>query len=160
MTALSEATLMLIKFAFLAVLWLFVLMAVGVIRTDLFGPSRDKAKKSARPAEPKRRAKPARGSRKEPRVLVVIEGPLAGTTLNLTTQPITIGRAKDATLVINDDYASGRHAQIYPDSGRWIVEDLGSTNGTFLGNQRLTRAVPVSVGQPIRIGKTVMELRK
>lgn len=159
----TDLTLMAFKLAFLAVLWLFVLMAVGVIRTDLFGSPRGKAAQQARPAagEPKRRASgSSRGRRKEPRALVVTQGPLTGTTLDLTSQPIVIGRAQDATLVINDDYASGRHARIYPDNGRWIVEDLGSTNGTYLGNQRLTRAVPLTVGQPIRIGKTVLELRK
>ncbi|GLU49871.1 FHA domain-containing protein FhaB/FipA [Nocardiopsis ansamitocini] len=158
----SDLTLMLIKLAFLAVLWLFVIMAVGVIRTDLFGPATSKAKRSGGSARPEpRRAKPApRGRRNEPRSLVVTKGPLAGTTLDLSSQPITIGRAKDATLVISDDYASGRHARIFSDNGRWIVEDLGSTNGTYLGQNRLTRPQPITVGQPIRIGKTVLELRK
>ncbi|TDQ52315.1 FHA domain-containing protein FhaB/FipA [Actinorugispora endophytica] len=158
----SDLTLMLIKLAFLAVLWLFIIMAVGVIRTDLFGPATSKAKRgAARRSEP-RRPKPApqRGRRNEPRSLVVTKGPLAGTTLDLSSQPIIIGRAKDATLVITDDYASGRHARIFSDNGRWVVEDLGSTNGTYLGQNRLTRPQPLSVGQPIRIGKTVLELRK
>ncbi|MEY9214501.1 FHA domain-containing protein [Thermobifida halotolerans] len=159
----SELTLMLIKLAFLAVLWLFIIMAVGVIRTDLFGPATSKKRGSARGGREAGRpkpARPARGRRNEPRALVVTKGPLAGTTIDLTAQPITIGRAKDSTLVINDDYASGRHARLFPDNGRWIVEDLGSTNGTYLGTARLTRPQPVSVGQPIRIGKTVLELRK
>lgn len=157
----SDLTLMLIKLAFLAVLWLFVIMAVGVIRTDLFGAQSKSspAKQRSAPKQP-RRAKPSRGRRNEPRTLVVTKGSLAGTTLNLGTQPILIGRARDATLVINDDYASGRHAEIRPENGGWVVEDLGSTNGTYLGQQRLTRAMPLSAGQPIRIGKTVLELRK
>ncbi|TQN28641.1 pSer/pThr/pTyr-binding forkhead associated (FHA) protein [Haloactinospora alba] len=160
----SDLTIMLIKIAFLAVLWLFVLMTVGVIRTDLFGPSPDKKKnKSSKPKPaPREQSAPraSRSKRNEPSSLAVTKGPLAGTTLNLTSQPITIGRAKDSTLVINDDYASGRHARIYSDNGRWVVEDLGSTNGTYLGQQRLTGPQAVSVGQPIRIGKTVLELRK
>ncbi|GAA3730650.1 pSer/pThr/pTyr-binding forkhead associated (FHA) protein [Spinactinospora alkalitolerans] len=158
----SDLTLMLIKLAFLAVLWLFVIMAVGVIRTDLFGTAASKTKTKRTAKSEPRRSKPAapRGRRNEPRALVVTKGPLAGTTLNLTANPIVIGRAKDATLVINDDYASGRHARIFSDNGRWVVEDLGSTNGTYLGQQRLTRPQPITVGQPIRIGKTVLELRK
>lgn len=159
----SDLTLMLIKLAFLAVLWLFIIMAVGVIRTDLFGPATSGRRRGGtRGREPGRAkpARPARGRRNEPRSLVITKGPLAGTTLDLTSQPITIGRAKDVTLVINDDYASGRHARIFSDNGRWIVEDLGSTNGTYLGSARLTRPQPISVGQPIRIGKTVLELRK
>lgn len=168
----SDLTIMLIKIAFLAVLWLFVLMTVGVIRTDLFGSSPDKKKnkRSNKSSKPQKAEKPdssersapraSRSRRNEPSSLAVTKGPLAGTTLNLTSQPITIGRAKDSTLVINDDYASGRHARIYSDDGRWVVEDLGSTNGTYLGQQRLTGPQAVSVGQPIRIGKTVLELRK
>ncbi|WP_046469181.1 FHA domain-containing protein FhaB/FipA [Allosalinactinospora lopnorensis] len=157
----SEVTLIFIKIVFLSVLWLFVLMAVGVIRTDLLGPSPEKSKR-AKQSEPRRSSAPRapRGRRNEPRSLVVTKGPLAGTSLNLTSQPIVIGRAKDSTLVINDDYASGRHARIFSDQGKWIVEDLGSTNGTYLGQQRLTNPQPISVGQPIRIGKTVLELRK
>ncbi|MFW5415453.1 FHA domain-containing protein [Nocardiopsis sp. CNT-189] len=159
----SDLTLMLIKLVYLAVLWLFVIMAVGVIRTDLLGPSaKGKSKKPKRPAP--RRSSPAprapRGRRNEPRTLVVTKGSLAGTSLDLTSQPIVIGRAKDCTLVISDDYASGRHARVFSDQGKWIVEDLGSTNGTYLGQQRLTHPQPISAGQPIRIGKTVLELRK
>lgn len=158
----SELTLLLIKLAFLAVLWLFIIMAVGVIRTDLFGPATSKKRGSARGRE-NGRPRPARSARRrrnEPRSLVVVKGSLAGTSIDLTSQPIIIGRAKDSTLVINDDYASGRHARLFPENGRWIVEDLGSTNGTYVGQTRLTRPQPVSIGQPIRIGKTVLELRK
>ena len=66
----------------------------------------------------------------------------------------------DHTLVLNDDYASSRHARIFPQDGQWIVEDLGSTNGTYLDRQKVTRPMPVPLGVPIRIGKTVLELRR
>ena len=81
-------------------------------------------------------------------------------SIDLTDQQITLGRANDATLVLNDDYASSRHARIFPQDGQWIVEDLGSTNGTYLDRQKVTRPMPVPVGVPIRIGKTVLELRR
>jgi len=70
-----------------------------------------------------------------------------------------LGRAQEATLVLEDDYASGRHARLFPQGSRWFIEDLGSTNGTYLANQQLTRALPVELGVPVRIGKTVIELR-
>jgi len=92
--------------------------------------------------------------------MVVTGGPLQGTVIHLTEQPIIIGRANDATLVLNDDYASSRHARIFPQNGQWIVEDLGSTNGTYLDRTKVTRPTPVPLGVPIRIGKTVIELRK
>lgn len=166
----SNLTLILIKIAYLAVLWLFVLTAVGVIRTDLFGPSKKKPRRKPRPAprsSPRRGAplsshspRPSRGRRNEPTALVVTQGSLKGTSIALSTQPILIGRAPDSTLVISDDYASGRHARVYSENGRWFVEDLNSTNGTYLGQQKLNRPQPITVGQPIRIGKTVLELRK
>jgi pSer/pThr/pTyr-binding forkhead associated (FHA) protein len=93
------------------------------------------------------------------RRLVVTEGALAGTTLRLGDDPVTLGRADDSTLVLTDDYASSRHARLVPGDGTWLVEDLGSTNGTYLGSAKVVRATPVPVGQPIRIGKTVLELR-
>ncbi|GAB1819686.1 MULTISPECIES: FHA domain-containing protein FhaB/FipA [Herbidospora] len=156
----SELALLLIRLAFLAVLWFFVIAAVGVIRTDLFGP---RTAPSANPRKlPTKPAKniPAKPKRGEPRQMVVTGGPLQGTIINLTEQPITIGRATDSTLVLSDDYASSRHAQLFPQDGQWIVEDLGSTNGTYLDRSKVTRPTPVPLGTPVRIGKTVIELRK
>ncbi|KOG91204.1 hypothetical protein ADK38_04470, partial [Streptomyces varsoviensis] len=101
------------------------------------------------------------GGRGAPSKLVVSEGTLAGTTVALQGQTISLGRAHDSTIVLDDDYASSRHARIYPDrDGKWIVEDLGSTNGTYLDRTRLTTPTPIPLGAPIRIGKTVIELRK
>lgn len=154
----SDLTLTLIRIAFLAVLWLFVIMAVGVIRSDLLGPRTAPA--GPRAQTPKKSKPAGRAKRGEPRKLVVTKGPLAGTNLNLSEAPIAIGRANDATLVLNDDYASSRHARLFQQNGQWFVEDLGSTNGTYLDRQRVTRPMPVPIGVPVRIGKTVLELRK
>lgn len=166
----NALTLTVIRIAFLALLWLFVIAAVGVVRTDLFGtssPSRRQARiqrqPRVRPPAPGRPARPPRASRTgraAPQQLLVTAGALAGTSLGLADQQITIGRANDATLVLNDDYASTRHARLFPQDGQWIVEDLGSTNGTYLDRQKVTRPTPVPVGVPIRIGKTVLELRR
>ncbi|MET8505495.1 FHA domain-containing protein [Streptomyces sp. NPDC015232] len=174
----SELTLTVMRLGFLAVLWLFVIVAVQVIRSDLFGTrvtQRGSRRQDARPqaqagrqaaAPPQQRggqqAAPAgRQRRGAPTKLVVSEGTLTGTTVALQGQTITLGRAHDSTIVLDDDYASSRHARIYPDrDGQWIVEDLGSTNGTYLDRTRLTTATPIPLGAPIRIGKTVIELRK
>jgi pSer/pThr/pTyr-binding forkhead associated (FHA) protein len=149
-----------------------VIAAVGVVRTDLFGnaassvSSRRQARKQRqarpRPAQPPKPPRPqrSRNPRSAPQQLLVTAGALAGTTLGLADQQITIGRANDATLVLNDDYASTRHARLFPQDGQWIVEDLGSTNGTYLDRQKVTQPTPVPVGVPIRIGKTVLELRR
>ncbi|AZS86138.1 FHA domain-containing protein [Streptomyces griseoviridis] len=169
----SELTLTVMRLGFLAVLWLFVIVAVQVIRSDLFGTRvtqrggrRDagRAQQSQRQqAPPQQRQQPAAGRqrRNAPTKLVVSEGTLTGTTVALQGQTISLGRAHDSTIVLDDDYASSRHARIYPDrDGQWIVEDLGSTNGTYLDRSRLTTPTPIPLGAPIRIGKTVIELRK
>jgi Inner membrane component of T3SS, cytoplasmic domain len=163
-TPMNALTLTLIRLAFLAILWLFVIAAVGVVRTDLFGPStsarqqrRQRKAQRVKPPRPPRAGRPSRGI---PQRLLVTGGALAGTTLGLSDQQITIGRANDATLVLNDDYASSRHARLFPQDGQWIVEDLGSTNGTYLDRQKVTQPTPVPPGVPIRIGKTVLELRR
>ncbi|GAA3200674.1 MULTISPECIES: FHA domain-containing protein FhaB/FipA [Streptomyces] len=168
----SELTLTVMRLGFLAVLWLFVIVAVQVIRSDLFGTRvtqrgsrRDagRQQQAARQAPPQQRQQTGGGrrGRNTPTKLVVTEGTLTGTTVALQGQTITLGRAHDSTIVLDDDYASSRHARIYPDrDGQWIVEDLGSTNGTYLDRTRLTTPTPISLGAPIRIGKTVIELRK
>ncbi|GHI88638.1 FHA domain-containing protein FhaB/FipA [Streptomyces xanthophaeus] len=166
----SELTLTVMRLGFLAVLWLFVIVAVQVIRSDLFGtrvtqrgsrrggaagtaPQQTGRQSAAPPQQRQRRGAPTK--------LVVSEGTLTGTTVALAGQTITLGRAHDSTIVLDDDYASSRHARIYPDrDGQWIVEDLGSTNGTYLDRTRLTTPTPIPPGAPIRIGKTVIELRK
>ncbi|MEU2572220.1 FHA domain-containing protein [Streptomyces anulatus] len=171
----SELTLTVMRLGFLAVLWLFVIVAVQVIRSDLFGtrvtqrgsrrtapdarPQQGRQQQQAAP--PQQRQQSGRQRRGAPTKLVVSEGTLTGTTVALQGQTITLGRAHDSTIVLDDDYASSRHARIYPDrDGQWIVEDLGSTNGTYLERTRLTTPTPVPLGAPIRIGKTVIELRK
>ena len=161
----NPLTLLLIRLAFLAVLWLFVIAAVGVVRTDMFGSSRPRRQQRRRQRKPPqvkapRPARPGRPGRGTPQRLLVTAGGLAGTSIGLTDQQITIGRSNDATLVLNDDYASTRHARLFPQDGQWIVEDLGSTNGTYLDRQKVTQPTPVPPGVPIRIGKTVLELRR
>ena len=160
----NALTLTLIRVAFLAVLWLFVIAAIGVVRTDLLGTVAAKVRRGRNqigtPPQPRRPPRPAKPGRGTPRFLVVTEGALTGMSIDLTDQQITMGRANDATLVLNDDYASTYHARIFPQDGQWLVEDLGSTNGTYLDRQKVARPTPVPVGVPIRIGKTVLELRR
>ena len=160
----NALTLTLIRLAFLAVLWLFVIAAVGVVRTDMFGHAlssrQQRRQQKAQRARQPRPARAGRASRGAPQRLLVTGGSLAGTSIGLADQQITIGRANDATLVLSDDYASSRHARLFPQNGQWIVEDLGSTNGTYLDRQKVTQPTPVPAGVPIRIGKTVLELRR
>lgn len=171
----SELTLTLLRLGLLALLWIFVFSVVGVLRTDIYGTTvsrrsqrraqrqQEKAQQRARPVQPVAAPQPSKRSRgkKVPTTLVVTEGPLAGTSLPLRQSGVLIGRNPECALVLDDDYASGRHARIFQsDDGQWMVEDLRSTNGTFLGATRLTEPRDVAVGSVLRIGQTVVELQR
>ena len=154
-----------VKYGLLALLWLFVVIAFRTVRSDLFGtparaPAPARGVPAARPVPPLTPPAAVRPGRSTARRLVVTEGALAGTTIGLGDAPVTLGRADDSTLVLTDDYASSRHARLVPGEGAWLVEDLGSTNGTYLGAAKVAGPTPVPLGQPIRIGKTVLELRR
>jgi pSer/pThr/pTyr-binding forkhead associated (FHA) protein len=157
----SDLTVTVLRFGFLLLLWVLIFSIVGVMRRDLvIGRKAKVGTPTAREVRrnPELTEEPA-PARQQARRLVVTEGPLAGTSVEPAASPILLGRAQEATLVLEDDYASGRHARLFPQGSRWFIEDLGSTNGTYLGAQQLTRALPVDPGVPIRIGKTVIELR-
>ena len=148
-----ELVLQLTRAGFLALLWLFVLIALRVVRSDLYAAS------GLRVLVPGGRATARTGRGRTPRQLIVTQGALAGTRISLDSRPILIGRADDSTLVLDDDYASTRHARIAMQGEEWYVEDLGSTNGTYLDRAKVTGPTRVPVGVPVRIGKTVIELR-
>jgi pSer/pThr/pTyr-binding forkhead associated (FHA) protein len=135
-----------------------------VIRADLWGSKAAAKALRSREADPQPARQPKaaapRSRRAEPTKLVITQGARAGTTMDLGGTEIVMGRGNDVTLPLGDDYSSGRHARLFSQNGQWFVEDLGSTNGTFLGRAKVSRPEPVPVGVPIRIGKTVIELRK
>jgi pSer/pThr/pTyr-binding forkhead associated (FHA) protein len=156
----SELTLVLIRFAYLAILWIFVLSAISVVRSDMFGARVDSTPRAERKAERQSRSKPARRPRGAPTQVVVVDGPSAGAAAALDDAPILIGRGSDAAIRLDDDYVSTRHARIASNGDQWFVEDLGSTNGTYIGSHRLTQPTTLQLGSLVRIGKTTLELRK
>ncbi|MDR7294568.1 FHA domain-containing protein [Arthrobacter sp. HMSC06H05] len=157
----------LLRISFLVFLWILVLIIVMSMRRDLGVGKRARIQPAGAPAGPSGSSGPGAGMPSQPsqaprniaHALVVVEGPGAGTSVRLAASPILLGRAQEASLVLMDDYASSRHARLFPQGTRWFLEDLGSTNGTYVDEVQLTRAQPIEVGQRIRIGKTVMELR-
>lgn len=158
----SALALQLMRFGFLVLLWLFVFASMRVIRSDLRTSGQARI---ATPPPARRRGRSSDSGTGQQRTaggpsqLIVTEGGLVGTRIGLTGAPVLIGRANDSTLVLEDDYASTRHARISYQDDRWVVEDLGSTNGTYLGQRKVDGPVPMEVGVPVRIGKTVLELR-
>ena len=80
--------------------------------------------------------------------------------MSLDDVPILVGRGPDAGIRLDDDYVSTRHARIGRSEDTWYVEDLGSTNGTYIGTHRLTQATAIQLGSRVRVGKTTLELKK
>ncbi len=154
----SELTLMLIRFGYLAVLWIFVLSAISVIRSDMFGARVARQEADKRPKRGK--AKATRPRRGDPTNVSILEGANRGEIISLEQAPLLIGRGTDAAIRLDDDYVSTRHARIARSDTQWYVEDLGSTNGTYVGTSRITQPTAISLGTQIRIGKTILELRK
>ena len=72
----------------------------------------------------------------------------------------TIGRSVECELRLDDTYVSQQHARIFDRSGNWYVEDLGSTNGTFVNEQKLVAPAMLTPGDKIRVGQTIVELRR
>jgi pSer/pThr/pTyr-binding forkhead associated (FHA) protein len=157
----SELTLFLIRIAYLAILWIFVLSAVSVIRSDVFGSRVPETARAAAGSNGKQRKQPKPRSRKGvPTHVLVVEGSNAGERADLADAPILIGRGVDAAIRLDDDYVSTRHARIAASGDQWFVEDLGSTNGTYIGTVRLSQPTTLTLGTQVRIGKTILELRK
>lgn len=173
----SELTVTIIKLAFLALLWLFIISAVAVMRADLFGTRVGRARDAnvlvgATPAgvavpppaaqtkQPKQRAvktpKPKKG---QPTQAVIVGGNGAGTAVRLTNETVTLGRGPECDLTIDDEYISTRHAVFRQHEGLWYAEDLGSTNGTFVDSARIHGPTEVRIGSLVRLGKTTLELR-
>ena len=157
----SELTLTLIKLGFLALLWMFVLAVLSVIRSDLFGAKVD-SRAMAAPIAPanNRPAKVSKKKRGAPGSVTIADGPQAGVGATLGEEPVVIGRGSDCQILLDDDYSSTRHARLFQSEGEWWVEDLGSTNGTYLDGQRVTRPVPAEIGGSIRIGRTTLNIAK
>ncbi|UWF77555.1 MULTISPECIES: FHA domain-containing protein FhaB/FipA [Microbacterium] len=161
----SELVLLILRIGFLVLLWFFVFGVVYSLRADLFGVRVRKlpaeqaaAAPAARPAPAPKPSAPSPG--RTPTKLVITSGPKAGLEVPLGTEPMTIGRSSESGLVIRDDYTSSHHARLALHGGAWTIQDLGSTNGTFLAGERISdRPHPIPIGAPIKVGATTFELR-
>lgn len=158
----SELGLTLARLAFLGLLWLFVLATVMVLRRDLTQPAEARPialGRAPRPPKPKKAPK-SKGAKVRGSKLVITDGALSGTVIPLGGADVTIGRAADSTVVVEDDYASSRHTRVFNVDGVWMVEDLGSTNGTWIDRTRITSPTALPAGVPLRVGRTTLQLQK
>jgi len=170
----AEFTVLVLKIAFLAVLWLFIFLIGAVIHTDMVGSRQKKAKGPAMAgagagggtgfpppgpaARPVGQTPPVKRGKKEPWVLAIDSGLHAGDRLQLVPQ-VRIGRSDACELVLDDDFVSQTHALLsHGSDGRWVIKDLDSTNGTYVNTNRITTPTVVGVGDIIRIGGVQMRL--
>jgi pSer/pThr/pTyr-binding forkhead associated (FHA) protein len=146
-----------LKIALLVILYFFVWRAVRAILADLYGGTRRERRAAGRQAPATRQVRRGKGT---PTKVVVIDerGSKAGTyKLGKTLQ---IGRGQSSDIRLTDTYVSTAHARITNRNGAWMVEDLGSTNGTYLNQRRVTAPAALAPGDRIRVGKTTLELRR
>jgi hypothetical protein len=139
-----------LKFAFLGLLYLFVYWVIRWVVVDVRG----------RGAAPAAVGTHARKSRPPRSVTVLDERGSKVETIPLDGKPVQIGRSEACQLRLDDAFASSFHARLFIREGEWFVEDLGSTNGTFLNQQRVTEPAAVAAGDRVRIGRTILELRR
>jgi hypothetical protein len=146
---------------FLLLLYLFVARAVrAVLRDVVRTPAPVRVGAGARPvARPTAPTAPRR-SRSQPREIVVHVPDGRPRVLPLDDEEIRFGRADSCTVRLSDSYVSEQHARIYPSGGEWLVADMGSTNGTFLNQAKVSQPAPIAPGDQVGIGKTVVEVRK
>jgi pSer/pThr/pTyr-binding forkhead associated (FHA) protein len=166
----GELTLLLLRIAFLAVLWGFVFAIVYALRSDLFGqrvrrmpqpagaPAPSPA--PAAPAPAPKAAPPTPGGSGAATRLVITSGAKAGLEIDLPEEQLTIGRSGESGLVIRDDYTSTHHARLLRWPEGWVIQDLDSTNGTFLDGQRVIVPTQVPLNTTVKIGTTSFELRR
>jgi pSer/pThr/pTyr-binding forkhead associated (FHA) protein len=156
----SPFALTLMKFGLLVLLYLFVWRSLKTVASGLSDRPRSAASVPAPPPPaPPARASKRRGGSGVPTNVVIYgkDGRRIG-SFKLTGD-IEIGRADHCTIRLADTYASQVHARLSSRNGSWTIEDLGSTNGTFLNERRLESPSQVRSGDKVRIGTTVLELR-
>ena len=161
----SDLAFTVFRIGYLVLLWLMVFGAVATLRRDIFGTvvtPRGKGRRSAEETkrQSRKQRRQARGQDLQayPRNLLITGGPLVGTMLPLGDAPIIIGRSPASTLVLEDEYASSRHARLSTSGQQWWIEDLGSRNGTFVDDERLTEPRALQPGTTVRVGQTTLEL--
>jgi len=165
----GELTLLILRLSFLAVLWLFIFAIVYALRTDLFGqkvrrlPAEAAAAPVAAPRPQQSRpaaAPPAPAGSLDAKRLVITSGGKSGLEIDLPAEQLSIGRSSESGLVIRDDYTSTHHARLLKWNDGWVIQDLDSTNGTFLDGTRVAVPTPVPLNTPVKIGTTSFELRR
>ena len=149
-----ESLLTILKLFLLVLLYLFFFRVLRAVWAEITGPRT--LETTARRSRRERR--PPRSRSAEPRLVVVEPDDQKGRAFELA-QEMTVGRAAGCQVVLDDTYVSQLHTRIFQRDGQLMVEDLGSTNGTYLNNRKVSGPMMMGRGDKLRVGKTVMELQ-
>ena len=143
-----------LKYAFIALIYFFVFRAIRAVAIDITG------KRQAARTQPRGEVRTPRTKGKTPQMVVVKDESGKKMATHRLHSAIQVGRADACHIRLEDTYVSNFHARLYPENSAWFVQDLGSTNGTYLNRQRVSGAVEVQAGDEVRVGKTTLELRR
>ena len=146
----SPATLTILKAVFLALLYLFVFWALRAARAELG-------------TEPRAVSAPASSAGSDghpvPRSLALTDEHGASIGAVPLSGAVQVGRSASCEVPLTDTFASSIHARLFARDGSWFVEDLGSTNGTYVNERRVTSPAEIKVGDRVRVGRTLLEVR-
>lgn len=155
--------LTIIRFGFLALLWVFIGFVITLLRRDLLRPAAASTAGATRPVKPvapkaEKNARNRASRKSGPGRITILDGLLAGTVITLTGQEVLFGRAAECSVVLNDDYVSNHHCVVKLIDSTWVLHDLGSTNGTWINRTRVTATVPLKVGLVFSVGRVSMRV--
>ncbi|MEE9415530.1 MAG: FHA domain-containing protein [Acidimicrobiales bacterium] len=161
----SEQLLTVLKLFLLVLLYLFFLRVLQAVWSEVRGP---RPNQPTKPQRAEKRSRPlagvvssrrtaARGSAHGSRLMMVEPPEIAGTSFELGDE-IVIGRSASCQITLDDTYVSQLHTRVFNREGRYFVEDLGSTNGTYLNRNKVSAPTPVNPGDRVQVGSTVLEL--
>jgi hypothetical protein len=161
----SEQLLTILKYVLLALVWLFFLRVVRAVWVEVRGTRVLAAGNGSAPAADHERRR-GRRRRERPvkpvklRLAVVEPKELRGRWFPLSDE-VTVGRAPGCAVALPEDtFTSQLHARVFLRDGRLYVEDLGSTNGTYLNAKRVTAPTPLRRGDRLQVGRTVLEVSR
>ena len=165
----TDSLLNILKYALLALLYLFFARVLWAVWSEVRGPRPGTAPvpasnrvvapiPAAAPVKQRTAGKPPKAKRGAVVRLIVLEPKVRkGTAIGLANE-VTFGRAPGCTISVPDDtFVSQVHARVFNDAGNIIIEDLGSTNGTYVNANRITAPLMLNKGDRIQIGGTVLE---